>query len=382
MEGAFDVLMAARRLEAAGRHVIHLEIGEPDFPTPEHVVEAGVRALRDGDTRYGPPAGLPALREAVAASLRERGVEAAPEQVVVTSGAKPMLFYAMLALVEPGDEVLVPDPGFPIYASVARFAGGVPVPYPLDGARGFTVDPELLARLVTRRTRLLVLNSPHNPTGGVLDGETLARIAALAARHRVTVLSDEIYAGHVYGPPAPSAAAFPEIRGQTVLVDGVSKTYAMTGWRLGWGVMPAALAERVTRMVVNSTSCAPGFVQRAALAALTGPRAPVEAMAAELRARRALVAEGLNRLPGVRCALPAGAFYAFPDVSGLLSRRGLDARGLAGRLLSGHGVACLAGSAFGPGGEGYLRLAYTAPRPVLREALARMAACVAEAADA
>lgn len=381
-EGAFEVLAAARRLEAAGRHVVHLEIGEPHFATPAHVVEAGVRALRDGETRYGPPAGLPELRAAIAAWMAERGVVAEAEEVVVTPGAKPMLFNALLALVQPGDEVLVPDPGFPIYASVVRFAGGVPVSYALDAERGFSVDLDDLARATSPRARLLILNSPHNPTGGAESLAGLEAIAAHCLEHGLAVISDEVYGWHRYDGGAPSIAALPGMRERTVLVDGFSKTFSMTGWRLGFGVLPGGLAERVTRLVVNSTSCTPAFVQRAGLAALAGPWEPVREMVCELRARRDLLVAGLNRVPGVRCATPAGAFYAFPDVRGLAAALGTDARGVQRALLASHGLACLAGTAFGAGGEGHLRLSFAAPRDALNDALDRLSACAAAARPA
>jgi aspartate aminotransferase len=372
-EGAFEVLAAARRLEAAGRDVVHLEIGEPDGATPPHVIEAGVRALHDGHTRYVDPAGLPALRAAIAASLAWRGVRAPAESVVVVPGAKPMLFYALLAVVEPGDEVLVPDPGFPIYASVVRFAGGVPVGYRLDAN---------LAALVTPRTRALVVNLPGNPTGGVATPAALRALAELALRHDLTVISDEVYGRLRYDGRVDSIAALPGMLERTVIVDSFSKTYAMTGWRLGFGVVPAPLVERVTMLVVNGTSCTPPFVQLAGLAALTGPQESVAAAVARLERRRDWLVDGLNGLPGIRCPRPDGAFYAFPDVRKIEERARLSTTQLAARLLEVHGVAVLPGTGFGPGGAGHLRLSFAVAPAVLDLALERIRECISDLAVA
>jgi aspartate/methionine/tyrosine aminotransferase len=373
-ETAFDVLARARALEAQGRHVLHLEIGEPDFPTPPHIVEAGVRALRDGHTRYGPPPGLPALREAVCERmLAERGVRATPEEVVVTPGAKPILFLSILATVGPGDEVLVPDPGFPIYESVVRFAGARVVPVPVREESRFSVDVEAAERLITPRTRMIIFNSPANPTGGATTGRDLERIAELAEQHDLWVIADEIYARISYEEPHRSLAALPGMRERVILSDGFSKAYAMTGWRLGFGVLPRRLAEPVTRLVINSNSCTAAFVQLAGVEALRGPQDPVERMVAEFRRRRDLVVGGLRSIPGVRCAVPQGAFYAFPDVRALP----VSAGELATRLLEEHGVATLAGTAFGPGGNGHLRISYVNAPEVLEEALQRIRAAVA-----
>src|SRR2546427_3344037 len=312
-EGAFEVLVAAGRLEAAGRHVLHLQIGEPDGATPPHVVEAAVRALHDGQTRYVNPAGLPALRDAIAASLAWRGVRGpGAEHIVVVPGAKPMVFYALLAVLEAGDEVLVPAPGCPIYPSVVRFAGVVAGRSPLDDLGG--LDAERLAPLIGPRTRALVVNLPGNPTGGVATTDALHAIAELALRHDLVVISDEVYGRIRYDGPADSIAALPGMLERTVIVDSFSKAYAMTGWRLGFGVLPAALVERVTTLVVNGTSCTPPFVQVAGLAALTGPQDTVTAAVARLERRRDWLVDGLNGLPGVRCSRPDGAFYAFPAV--------------------------------------------------------------------
>jgi len=372
-ETAFDVLARARAIEAQGRRVLHLEIGEPDFPTPPHVVEAGVRALREGHTKYGPPPGLPALREAICQRmLEERGVRATPDEVVVTPGAKPILFLALLATVGPGDEVLVPDPGFPIYESVVRFAGARVVPVPVREESSFSFDVDAAERLITPRTRMLIFNSPANPTGGATTQRDLERIAALAERHDLWVIADEIYARISYEEPHRSIAALPGMRERVILSDGFSKAYAMTGWRLGFGVVPRRLAEPLTRLVINSNSCTAAFVQLAGVAALRGPQDAVDAMVAEFRRRRDLVVSALGKIPGIRCAVPRGAFYAFPDVRGLP----VSANELANRLLEEHGVATLSGTAFGPVGDGHLRISYVSAPDVLQEALERIGAAV------
>ena len=367
-ESAFDVLMRARALEAQGRDIVHLEIGEPDFDTPEHVVQAGIDALQRGDTHYTPAAGTPALRQAIAGYVGQtRGVPVVPEQVVVTPGGKPVMFFVIMALAGPGDEVICPDPGFPIYASAVAFAGATPVPLTLREEDGFAVDPDALRALVNERTKLIILNSPHNPTGGVIPSAALDEIARLAVERGVPVLSDEIYSRMVYDGAFESITSRPGMAEQTVILDGFSKTYAMTGWRLGYGVMPAALAEQVTRLAVNTHSCVPGFTQVAGVAALTGSQAAVDAMVAEFRQRRDVVVAGLNAIPGVTCQVPAGAFYAFPNVS----RLG-DSAAIADRLLDEGGVAVLDGGAFGAAGRGYLRLSYASSLDRLETALTRM----------
>ena len=380
-EGAFEVLVAARRLEAAGRHVVHLQIGEPEGATPPHVVETAVRALHNGETRYVSPAGLPALRDAIASSLAWRGLGgAAAENIVVVPGAKPMVFYALLAVLEAGDEVLVPDPGFPIYPSVVRFAGAVPVRYPLDALGG--VDAERLAALIGPRTRAVVVNLPGNPTGGVATPDALHAIAELVLRHHLVVISDEVYGRIRYDGREDSIAALPGMLERTVIVDSFSKTYAMTGWRLGFGVLPAALVERVTTLVVNGTSCTPPFVQLAGLAALTGPQDAVTAAVARFERRRDWLVDGLNGLPGIRCTRPDGAFYAFPDVRQVEERSGLSTRELAARLLDEYGVAVLPGTDFGPGGAGHLRLSFAVSPADLDLALDRIRECVSDLAVA
>src|SRR3984893_7976292 len=376
-ETALDVLIKARALEARGRTVIHLEVGEPDFPTPGHIVEAGVRALRDGHTRYGPPAGQPELREAICAELFEsRGVRAGPERIVVAPGAKPLVFYGILAAVSPGDEVLIPDPGFPIYASMVRFCGGVPVPVPPrlspeDDARA--LDLHALEGAITPRTRMVIFNAPSNPTGAVVPPDDLRRLAALCQRHDLWVMADEIYRRISYGPPPGSIAALPGMDERTIVVDGFSKSYAMTGWRLGWGLFPPALAPHAVRLMINSNTCTASFVQRAGLAALTGPQDPVREMTAEFRRRRDAFIPRLRRIPGVRCSSPAGAFYAFPDVRGLP----VPAAALADRLLEEEGVAVLDGAGFGERGAGHLRFSFANSLANLEEAAGRFGRLVA-----
>src|SRR3989449_3375701 len=371
-EDAYVVLDAAKQVEAAGHRVLHLEIGEPDMPTPPHVVEAGVRALREGRTRYAVAAGLPELRDAIAQSLAARGVRASAENVIVTPGAKPMLFCAALAVIEPGDEVLCPNPGFPIYESVARFAGGQPVYYPLAESRAFAPDVDAIAARVTPRTRVLIVNLPHNPTGGVASADDLARLAALAERHDLWIITDEVYGQLRYDGRCDSIAALPGMSERTIIVDGFSKAYCMTGWRLGDGVIPAWLSEPMTTLVINNLSCTATFVQHAGVAALTGPQDPVHRFVASLRAKRDMLVRGLNAIDGVRCATPAGAFYTFPDVSGVLARTGLACGALAERLLAEAHTAVLAGTAFGPGGAGHLRLSYAGAARDLEQALERI----------
>ncbi|MFB3065067.1 MAG: pyridoxal phosphate-dependent aminotransferase [Planctomycetota bacterium] len=357
-ETAFEVLARARALEAAGRSILHLEIGEPDFATPAHVVVAAQEALDGGWTHYSPAAGDPELRAAIAEHVaRTRACTVRPDEVVVTPGAKPILFFALSALVQAGDEILVPDPGFPIYASVVEWAGGRAVPYHLDA--GFGLDVSSL-----RNARGAIFNTPHNPTGGVIEADGWDAVAALDLDW---LISDEVYSAITYGAPHASALSHPRLRDKTILVDGFSKTWAMTGWRLGFGVMPPELAERVAQLQINCTSCAAAFTQRAALAALQGPMEPVQAMVAGFRARRDLLVRGLNELPGVECVEPRGAFYAFPNVSAAG-----NADRLAARLLDEQGVACLSGTAFGAAGAGYLRFSYAASPDHLEQALERM----------
>jgi aspartate aminotransferase len=371
-ETAFSVLAKAKALEAEGREIIHLEIGEPDFETPAHVVEAGCRALRDGYTNYTPTAGIPELREAIAEDVAlSRGIAVRPEQVVVTPGGKPIMFFAILALVDEGDEVLLPNPAFPIYESMVNFVGGKPVFVPLRQENGFRFDPEEFEANLSERTRLVILNSPANPTGGVLTADDMTTLAGiLRERPGVYVLSDEIYSRLHYTGDFASITEHEGLGpdGRTIILDGFSKTYAMTGWRLGYGVMPPDLAEQVAKLQVNSNSCTSAATQHAGLAALGGPQDAVAGMLTEFRARRDQIVDGLNRLPGVECITPQGAFYAFPRITGT----GYPAGKLADMLLDEAGVACLSGTAFGRYGEGHLRLSYANSRENIGRALDRM----------
>jgi aspartate aminotransferase len=376
-ESAFEVLATARALEATGVDVIHLEIGEPDFDTPPHVIDAAREALAMGLTHYVPAPGIPELRTAVAAFLERAGrLRTSPDRVVVTPGAKPIMFFTILALCQSGDEVLYPDPGFPMYASIAAFAGARPVPVPLREEHGFRMDPGELASLVTDRTRLIILNSPHNPCGSMLTTGDMEAIARVAIEHDLVVLADEVYWAIRYGGDHPSVLRVDGMAERTVLLDGWSKTFAMTGWRLGFGVLPQALVEPVTRLVINSVSCTSAFSQHAAVAALEGPWEPVERMVAAFRERRDVVVAGLNAIPGISCLEPTGAFYTFPRVGDL----GLHAADLADRLLADGGVACLPGTAFGGHGEGYLRLSYANSVDRLRQALDRVERVATEVA--
>lgn len=371
-ETAFSVLAKAKALEARGQDIIHLEIGEPDFDTAGHIVEAGCQALRSGETHYTPTAGIPELREAIAADVaKSRGIDVDPAQVVVTPGGKPIMFFAILALVEEGDEVLMPNPAFPIYESMVDFVGGTPVFVPLRQENGFRFDLDEFRAGLSERTRLVILNSPANPTGGVFTAEDIRGIAEiLRERPDVVVLSDEIYSRLLYTGSFASIASEPGFGpdGRTIILDGFSKTYAMTGWRLGYGVMPEALADQVAKLQVNSNSCTAAATQHAGLAALHGPQDAVDRMLEEFRARRDLIVSGLNKLPGVECISPQGAFYVFPNVSGT----GHPAGELADLLLNEAGVAGLSGTAFGRHGEGHLRLSYANSRENISRALDRM----------
>ncbi len=369
-ESAFEVAARARALEATGRSVIHLEVGEPDFDTPVNVREAAKRAIDAGKTHYPPFPGIPELRAAIAADTAvRRGFAPDPANVFVTIGGKGVMYYAILALVNPGDEVIVPDPGYPIYESVTRFVGGVPVGIPIRQENAFRLDPDELASLVTPRTRLIVINSPANPTGGVLTRGDLERIAEIAIRHDLTVLSDEIYSRILYdGEEHVSIAALPGMAERTIVLDGFSKAYAMTGWRLGYGIVPTDLAPGFGRLLINSVTGATTFAQHGAVEALTGPQDDVDSMVEEFRGRRDLVVDGLNEIPGFSCLRPVGAFYAFPDISGT----GLTGAELAERLLQETGVSVLAGTAFGTVGTHHIRLSYANSRENLAEALRRI----------
>jgi aspartate aminotransferase len=370
VEGAFKVLLRARALEAQGRDIIHLELGEPDFDTPKHIVEAAKQALDQGWTRYGPTQGLPELRESIASYIRRtRGVQVGPEHVSVVPGGKPMIFFPMLALLEPGDEVIYPDPGFPIYESMIRFLGATPVPAPQG-------DLNILRERLSDRTKMLILNSPHNPTGGVIPADDIRAIADMVRNRDLIVLSDEIYSRIYFGEPPVSIAAQPGMLEKTILLDGFSKTYAMTGWRMGYGVMPLWLVDAVNKLMVNSNSCTASFTQRAGIAALDGPQDAVEAMVAEFRRRRDAVCAALNALPGVRCAIPEGAFYVFPDIRGT----GWRSEAMADALLDEAGVAAVSGTAFGPGGEGYLRFSIANSYENLMRAVERVGGFLARPA--
>jgi aspartate aminotransferase len=365
-ESAFEVLARARAIEDAGGKVIHLEIGEPDFPTAPHIVEAAVEALRAGATHYVPAPGIPPLRQAVAAFLERTGrMRVTPDRVVVTPGAKPIMFFTILALAGEGDEVLYPDPGFPMYASIASFAGAVPVPVPLRERNGFRIDTAELESLITSRSKLLILNSPHNPCGSALTREDCEAIADIAMRHDLAVLSDEVYWAIRYDGAHASVLDVDGMADRTILLDGWSKTFAMTGWRLGFGVFPPALVEPVTRLAINSVSCTSAFSQYAAIAALEGSWHSVQEMVAEFGRRRDIIVAGLNDIPGISCLAPPGAFYVFPDITGT----GLSATELQARLLKDAGVAALAGRTFGPCGEGFLRLSYANSAENIRAAV-------------
>jgi aspartate/methionine/tyrosine aminotransferase len=368
-ETAFSVLARARQLEREGKDVIHLEIGEPDFDTPAHICEAAYEAMKAGQTHYCPSAGLVEFREVIAVELsRTRGISVRPDNVLVANGAKPFLFFTILAVANPGDEVIYPDPGFPIYESAIRWIGATPVPLPLLEERDFTFDPADLAARLSPRTKLVILNSPQNPTGGVVPAGDLTEAARLIGETSAWVLSDEVYGRMLYEGEFASIASLPGMLERTILLDGLSKTYAMTGWRCGYAAVPDPLVDPLVRFFVNSTSCVPPFVQLAGIAALTGPQDEPEAMVEEFRQRRDLVVAGLGALPGVTCRMPRGAFYAFPNVGGVP----IAADELAARLLDEAGVALLAGSAFGQVGSDNLRLSYANSKENLERALGRM----------
>jgi aspartate/methionine/tyrosine aminotransferase len=368
-ETAFEVLARAKALEAQGRDMVHLEIGEPDFDTPDNIKEAAVRALKAGFTHYGPSAGLPEAREAFAAYIaKNRGISVDPQQVVITPGAKPIIFFTALALLDAGDEVIYPNPGFPIYESMTDYVGAKRVPLPLLEKNNFAFDPEQLESLITKKTRLVVINSPHNPTGGVLPRATIARLCELAVEHDFYVLSDEIYSRIIYDGTHATPYSFPGMPERTVILDGHSKTYAMTGWRLGFGVMPKEMAVKVAKLQTNSNSCTCSFTQRAGIEALQGPQESVDAMLKEFRARRDLIVEGLNRIGGFRCHRPSGAFYVFPNITGT----GKSSKEMENHLMEHAGVAVLAGTAFGAYGEGYIRLSYANSQANIRKAIDRI----------
>ncbi len=368
-ESAFEVLVKAKALERQGKNVVHLEIGQPDFPTPRHVIDAGKRALDEGWTGYGPTAGFPEFRELIAAYIsRTRHIPVSADNVCVVPGGKPIMFFTMMAVIEPGDEVIYPNPGFPIYESVIEFLGATAVPMPLVESRGFSFDLDAFEAKLSSRTKMVVLNSPANPTGGVIARADLERIADLLRGRDILILSDEIYSRIFYEDEPQSITQFDGMLDKTVILDGFSKTYSMTGWRLGYGVMPRWLADAVNLLMVNSNSCTASFTQRAGMAALEGPQDCVTAMVEEFRRRRDAIVKGLNGIPGFRCSLPAGAFYAFPNISGT----GMSSRELADLLLYEAGVAALSGTAFGRYGEGYLRFSYANSLENIQEALGRI----------
>ncbi len=371
-EGAYAVLARAQQLEAQGREIIHFEIGQPDFPTFAHISQKGTDAIHAGYTRYNPPAGVPRLREVIAEDAgRRRGLHFTPGQVVIGPGAKPGLFFPTLALVQAGDEVIYPDPGFPTYAAMIDIAGGIPVPVPVVEEKGFSFDLQAFDARVSSRTKMIILNSPANPTGGVMPQADLEHIAAAALKYDCWVISDEIYARLVYdGVDAPSIAALPGMAERTIIVDGFSKTYAMTGWRLGYGIMPEPLAERVGLLLTHSVGCTATFTQMAGIEAVTGPQSMVDEVVAEYQRRRDRMVAGLNAIPGVRCLAPQGAFYVFPNIKSF----GVSSKELARRLMDEAGVAVLAGTDFGQNGEGYLRLCYATSPEIIERGLERMAA--------
>lgn len=368
-ESAFDVLAKAKQLEAQGKKIIHLEIGQPDFQTPINICEAAFRAMKDGYTGYSPAAGLLELREVVAEHISTtRGIEVHPDEVVVTPGAKPIIFFTLLALVNEGDEVIYPDPGFPTYESVINFVGAKGIPVPLREEVDFRFHIDDLIDVISERTRLLILNSPQNPTGGLLQKEELEAIAQLANKHDFYVLSDEIYSHILYEGNHESIIGFPGMQERTILIDGYSKTYSMTGWRLGYGIVPKPLVEKIVRLMINSNSCTCSFTQMAGIEALKGPQEFVEQMVAKFKRRRDAVVDGLNAIAGITCLKPKGAFYVFPNVKQIP----LSCEALADYLLEEAGVALVAGTAFGKFGDGYLRISYANSLENIQEALDRI----------
>lgn len=373
-ETSFEVLAKAKALEKHGKDIVHLEIGEPDFDTPKNIKEAAVKALYSGYTHYVPSAGIPALREAIAEYIsKTRKINAEPAEVVVTPGAKPIMFFCVLACVNPGDEVLYPNPGFPVYESVINFVGAKPVPLPLEEENDFRLDPEYVKEKMTKRTKLIILNSPGNPTGGVLTRKDLMAIAeCIADRDDVIVLSDEVYSRIIYEGQHESIASLSGMKEKTLLLDGFSKTYAMTGWRLGYGVMRKDLAQKIAQLMTNSNSCTCAFVQMAGVEALKGPQTEPEKMVAEFKKRRETIVTGLNKIKGITCKKPRGAFYVFPNITGT----GMKSKELADYLLNKAGVAVLSGTAFGEYGEGYLRLSFANSIENIQKALNRIAEAV------
>jgi len=368
-ETAFEVLAKAKALEAQGRNIIHVEIGEPDFDTPSNVVEAAVDALHHGWTHYGPSAGLPQLRKTIADYIsRTRSIEVSPDEVVVVPGGKPIIFYTMLSLIDEGDEVIYPNPGFPIYESMINYVGGKAVPIQLREERDFTLDVNELAGLITPRTKLIILNSPQNPTGGVMPRKDIEKVAEIIGDRNIMVLSDEIYSRLLFEGEPFSIASIPGMKERTIILDGFSKTYAMTGWRMGYGVMRPDLATHMTRLMTNSNSCTASFTQMAGIAAITGDQSPVAHMCAEFKHRSEVFVAGLNKIKGFSCRQPKGAFYTFPNIT----KTGWKSKPLADALLEQAGVAALSGTSFGEFGEGYLRFSVANSLENLQEALERI----------
>jgi aspartate/methionine/tyrosine aminotransferase len=368
-ESAFEVLARCKQLEAEGKDIIHLQIGEPDFVTPENICEAGIKAIRDGYTHYCPSAGIPQAREVVAQYVSStRGVEVSPENVVIMPGVKPLVFDSILALINPDDEVIVPDPGYPAYESVVSFVGARPVPLKLREENQFRFLIDELKELITAKTKMVVINTPQNPTGGVLTKEDLEAIVELAQKHDFWIMADEIYSRIVYDVEFQSIGSIPGALERTILLDGMSKTYAMTGWRLGYAVVPKKLAEYLAKLAINNFSCTTTFAQYALIEALTGPQDAVDRMVAEFKRRRDIIVDGLNKIEGISCLKPSGAFYVFPNITGT----GMKSAELAEFLLNETGVACLSGRAFGENGEGYVRFSYANSVENIKEALNRI----------
>ena len=368
-ETAFEVLAKAKKLEAEGKHIIHLEIGEPDFPTPDNIVQAAAKSLQGGDTHYTPSNGILPLRETIAKYMsRTRGLDFTADEVVMTPVGTPILFFAIIALVHEGDEVIYPNPGFPIYESMIKFMGGKPVPIPLKEEKGFAFDPEDLRKLITPKTKLLIINTPQNPTGGILTKDAILKIADIVKDKDIWILSDEIYSRLIFTGEHFSIAQVPGFKERTIILDGFSKYYAMTGWRAGFGVMNKEIAPMISKLVTNSVSCTNAFVQKGCIEALEGPQDSVDQMKAEFLARRDIIVDGLNSLKGFSCIVPDGAFYAFPNIT----KTGYTSRELNDHLLYKANVAALSGTAFGEYGEGYLRFSYANSRENIKEAIKRI----------
>ena len=368
-ETAFEVLAKAKKLEAEGKHIIHLEIGEPDFPTPDNIVQAAAKSLQGGDTHYTPSNGILPLRETIAKYMsRTRGLDFTADEVVMTPVGTPILFFAIIALVDEGDEVIYPNPGFPIYESMIKFMGGKPVPIPLKEEKGFAFDPEDLRKLITPKTKLLIINTPQNPTGGILTKDAILKIADIVKDKDIWILSDEIYSRLIFTGEHFSIAQVPGFKERTIILDGFSKYYAMTGWRAGFGVMNKEIAPMISKLVTNSVSCTNAFVQKGCIEALEGPQDSVDQMKAEFLARRDIIVDGLNSLKGFSCIVPDGAFYAFPNIT----KTGYTSRELNDHLLYKANVAALSGTAFGEYGEGYLRFSYANSRENIKEAIKRI----------